>query len=352
MTNGQNPVKPYKGLVPYTEEDARFFFGREGEQEIISANLQAARLTIFYGASGVGKSSVLRAGVVRHLRGLAQKDLEAGGKPKFIALVFSAWQDDPTALLKEVGNAVEQTTGTKLAARVASLSFSEQLRTWNKQVDAELLIVMDQFEDYFLYHPHDDEEGTFAYEFPLAVNRSDLRANFLLSLREEALGKLDRFKGRIIDLFDNYLRLEPLEKDAARSAIVKPIDAYNSLQSAVEHQADIEQELVEEVLRQVVVGKVFVGDIGRGVVSGKGRKDRIGTYIETPYLQLVMTRLWEQEMQVGSRILRCSTLRELGGAKNISRTHLDLVMKKKLSRASVKLLQTCSIISSRQMDRK
>ena len=54
---------PYKGLMPYTEADAAFFFGRDAEREVIIANLRAARLTLLYGESGVGKSSVLGAGV-------------------------------------------------------------------------------------------------------------------------------------------------------------------------------------------------------------------------------------------------------------------------------------------------
>ncbi|HVH57704.1 MAG TPA: hypothetical protein VM791_15680, partial [Vicinamibacterales bacterium] len=59
---------PYVGLVPYTEDEARFFFGRENDQRVIISNSFASRLTILYGSSGVGKSSVLRAGVIRELR--------------------------------------------------------------------------------------------------------------------------------------------------------------------------------------------------------------------------------------------------------------------------------------------
>jgi hypothetical protein len=59
---------PYVGLQPYSEADIEYFFGRERDQRIIAANLGAARLTILYGASGVGKSSVLLAGVVPNLR--------------------------------------------------------------------------------------------------------------------------------------------------------------------------------------------------------------------------------------------------------------------------------------------
>ena len=45
--------------------------------------------------------------------------------------------------------------------------------------------------------------------------------------------------------------------------------------------------------------------------------------IEAPYLQLVMSTLWEHECAHGSHVLRRSTLAELGGAKEIIRTHLD-----------------------------
>jgi hypothetical protein len=62
------------------------------------------------------------------------------------------------------------------------------------------------------------------------VNRPDLRVSFLISLREDALAKLDRFKGRIPSLFDNYLRLDHLDRAAARSAIEKPLMEYNRLQ--------------------------------------------------------------------------------------------------------------------------
>ena len=90
---------PYKGLVPYSEEDAAYFFGREAEREIITANLMASRLTLLYGASGVGKSSVLRAGVAHSLQQLAQKNLSERGAPEFGVLVFNSWRDNPVEVL-------------------------------------------------------------------------------------------------------------------------------------------------------------------------------------------------------------------------------------------------------------
>ena len=83
------PTSPYKGLNAFedTELDALLFFGRERETEIVVANLIASRLTVLYGPSGVGKSSLLRAAVARSLRALPEEPL---------VVVFSSWSDDPT----------------------------------------------------------------------------------------------------------------------------------------------------------------------------------------------------------------------------------------------------------------
>jgi len=74
-------AEPYKGLAPYLESDSDLFFGRDREIEIICANLMAARLTLLYGESGVGKSSVLLAGAVHRLREEARRNPEELGRP-------------------------------------------------------------------------------------------------------------------------------------------------------------------------------------------------------------------------------------------------------------------------------
>jgi len=86
---------PYRGLSPYTEADYAYFFGRAQDTRLIAANLEVSRLTLFYGPSGVGKSSVLRAGVIHTLRERAQKNMVAAGTPRYIPVYFSHWQRDP-----------------------------------------------------------------------------------------------------------------------------------------------------------------------------------------------------------------------------------------------------------------
>src|SRR6516165_3077735 len=101
MTNPWTPLRcPYVGLEPYTEADIDYFFGRERDQRIIAANLVAARLTVLYGASGVGKSSVLLAGVVPNLR----------TRPRTAVVVVRDWRGAGflDALKSECGKAVQR----------------------------------------------------------------------------------------------------------------------------------------------------------------------------------------------------------------------------------------------------
>src|SRR5215813_5962633 len=134
---------PYKGLVPYDEEDEQFFFGREPEQEVIVANLMASRLTLLYGPSGVGKSSVLRAGVAAELRRQSTQNLEAKGNPRFVIVIVNQWKDDPLAgVLNHVRQAVNDAFhGRSFEAVPTNLSFADELGAWAERVGGKLFIV-------------------------------------------------------------------------------------------------------------------------------------------------------------------------------------------------------------------
>src|SRR5437763_7372988 len=80
---------PFQGLGFYTEADAKWFFGRTAERKMILAHLRTAPLTLLYAESGVGKSSLLRAGVAARLRELAAQNLYTSRSPRFVPVVFS-----------------------------------------------------------------------------------------------------------------------------------------------------------------------------------------------------------------------------------------------------------------------
>ena len=95
---------PYKGLARYEEDDAPYFFGRDADAELVVANVLAARLTLLFGDSGVGKSSLLHAGVAPRLRGL--DDLEL--------VLFADWRSDAAASLSA---ALREASGLGAGAR-------------------------------------------------------------------------------------------------------------------------------------------------------------------------------------------------------------------------------------------
>src|SRR5512147_463773 len=90
MAQPAQRYSPYQGLIPYTEQDSNFFFGREKETRLVIANLFASPLTLLYGPSGVGKSSVLRAGAASELARRDQLDV----------VVKSDWKHNPLTDLK------------------------------------------------------------------------------------------------------------------------------------------------------------------------------------------------------------------------------------------------------------
>ena len=60
---------PWLGLASFTEETRAFFYGRDEEVAELSRRVQRKLLTVLFGQSGLGKTSILRAGVVPRLRG-------------------------------------------------------------------------------------------------------------------------------------------------------------------------------------------------------------------------------------------------------------------------------------------
>jgi len=307
---------PYPGLAPYseTDEDAELFFGRDSETRLVLANFVASRLTVLYGPSGVGKSSILRAGVLHRLRADRAHDDDG---PQSIALVVDRWRDAPA---RAIVQAVADEAARRGAAPPPSgvdeyLTLDESLARWSEHLDARLLIVLDQFEDYFLYHPPDTEP--LDYDLPAAVDRIDLRVRFLLALREDALAGLDRFEGRGADVFENRLRLEPLSWEAAERAIRGPVERYNDRLPAGRPPATLDADLPETVL-SLLRGGVRLATRGRGDVGGTG-----GDVVEPSHLQLVMGSLWRREAAAGSTVLRTATLRSMGGVTEIMRGHVD-----------------------------
>ncbi len=328
---------PYKGLQPYDQMDGDYFFGRNKDTEIIISNLYASPLTVLYGASGVGKSSVLQAGVARKLK--EEKDV--------VVVVFRHWQDENflSAFKSEVLRAVKEKTEKKtpnIEVNVdETLPLDKFLSKCIRASHCLIFFILDQFEEYFLYHPDSIDLNGYSFEaqFARAVNRQDVNAHFLLAMRDDGLSKLDRFQRRIPTIMGNLLRLDHLDRDSAEEAILGPLATYNK-ELAQDPPVKIEAALFNDLLEDLRTGRVTLDLAGQGQVqtndeASDGAED---VRIETPFLQMVLTRLWDDERKAGSNVLRRSTYQSLADEKTntssatmIVRTHLDEVMKNELA---------------------
>jgi hypothetical protein len=292
-----NRSSPYKGLVPFDRNDEPFFFGRERDASLIASNLRAAHLTLLYGPTGVGKTSVLQAGVVPRLE-------EAGVE----VVVFRDWN-----LLDEAGPTLKKRVAAAAGLSNLGETMADGLASAVKSLGGRVMLVLDQFEEYLLYQPRG---GSLDDEIAAAIRQRGLPVSFLISIREDALAALDRFEGSIPTLFENYLRIENLSHSGAEAAITGPLERW-------------EREGGEKIVARKSFVEAVLDDIEEA--SRETRRGRWTTMsadggIETPYLQLVLERLWQAEQEKGSKRLRVSTMRDLGGARRIVRTHLDGVL--------------------------
>jgi hypothetical protein len=312
---------PFPGLVPYTLSDAAYFFGRDEWSGMVIDNLLAYRLSILYGASGIGKSSILSAGALHRLLESERANLARYGAPEHIVAVYRSWTGDPVCGLKEAVAEAVEAISSDLAREPPEGSLPDVLDAWSDRVGGPVLLVLDQFEEYFVYHQPVDGEVAFDNELASAIARRDVQANFLISIREDSLARLDRFDALLPNLLANLIRVEHLDFDDARNVIESAVSRWSSDHG---EKIEIEDGLIENVVQDVQTDRVFIGESGRGVTDSA---DGSGTgSIEAPYLQLVMTRLWDEERRSKSSTLRLATLETLGGVQSIIETHLDQTM--------------------------
>jgi len=247
------PYSPYKGLIPYSETDSLFFFGRDDWRRNLIDNLQASRLTILYGSSGIGKTSVLSAGVAYYLRQAAKENLQKYHNLRQAVIIYppreSSWSDNAIDGIKnqiktEIASLLNislhelESRFNQILLSQPDSSFPQILKNWtkfigkkdnndNNNVDGKLFIILDRFEAYLFDNDRRNNKD-FASELIAAINKSDLNVNLLISLREDAISALDaEFKGKIPNLLTNRLQIKHLDENSARDAIKKPVAEYN-----------------------------------------------------------------------------------------------------------------------------
>ena len=107
--------KAYKGLAPYGEDDSELFFGRTDEVRHLRDRVLASRVTVLYGPSGVGKSSLLRAGLAAELTAENARARRAGRPPPHTVAVVRDWSNSPGSQLSDAVASARHTHGPRRA---------------------------------------------------------------------------------------------------------------------------------------------------------------------------------------------------------------------------------------------
>ena len=250
-------LRPYRGLLAFEAAQAAFFYGREAEREETVGDLEALvragkpRLLVVAGASGTGKSSLVRAGAV----------------PDILATQGGAWEH---AIIRP-GTEPLETLEAALAARTSPARW--------------LLLVVDQFEEIFTHTK--DREVRLAFARRLwALAREDTNVSCILSLRVDFLGRCGELR-----LDEAGTRLDAVAYDEAHRVFVAQM-APAQLSAAITRPAERVGLVLQEGLAERIVAEV-------GMEPGA-----------LPLMQYTLDLMWQARR---GRVLKMDVYEALGG---------------------------------------
>ncbi len=284
------PERPYKFLDYYEAKDAPIFFGREAEIQKLCSLIHAHRLLLLYGASGSGKTSLLLAGVAPHLEG-AQPGYE---------IIYTRVRENP---LERIRSTVRRRLPEVDLPESGSLVdfFSAATRS----LDRTLVIILDQFEEFFM-RLNAASRQAFIAEMGELVDDPDVPIKLVLSLREDWLASVNEIRERIPEVFNVDLRLLPLTRQQARQAIIAPAEKLG---------ISYDPELASLLLQDLTDG-------------AKGEED---SAVNPPQLQLVCDALYDHAHANNRQLITLDDYQSVGGTQGV----LDSYIEKALSKHGV-----------------
>ncbi|MEM6348345.1 MAG: hypothetical protein AAF927_30975 [Bacteroidota bacterium] len=263
-----NKLFRYPGLKPFSVKESSIFFGRGSDVTALEKSIQLDKQLVLYSKSGLGKSSLLNAGLTPRLQ--KKKDLLP------FRVRFSAHRKgDSISLLETVKNRLWQEVGESydmagITAAADTLWYQFKKAQCSLQNDPTFILVFDQFEEAFTYPSR--ELDRFKTQLANLLNNSmpkafldaleakadsikdeDLRAFYqplkvkaIYAIRSDKISLIDELKDVLPDILSHTYRLLALNRDQAEDAILNP--AYQKGEEFASPRFDFTDEALDAIL--------------------------------------------------------------------------------------------------------
>ena len=281
LAHPPQPDQPYRALDSFGRLDRAVFAGRRGQIERLANRILAHPVTVLFGESGNGKTSLLRAGVSPRLA--QNQSLLLLTTPVPGQSLSTGWEDDLRQMLELVGWSEKPVS-----------ALSSALRASQARLNGPTVLALDQFEQFFVGYSHEERESAII-ELRDLLQNDQLNLRLALVIREDFLGRMQNLETALPGLLDIRFRLGRLDEEAARNAIEHPVRPFGvSWQPA----------LVERLLYDL----------------------QVDHHVAPPQLQIVCTRLYQDALAQGTNEIALARYRALGGAVRILGEYVDGVV--------------------------
>ncbi len=207
---------PYKGLQSYDEKDSNLFFGREEQieklfQKIVDNNQQ---MTLVLGASGTGKSSLMKAGLLPRLR--------HSQKHRFQILDPMRTGESPLKALAQICLPITNSITAKELAKDEQ-ALAKIIESWNRNnPKTKVLLAVDQFEELITLCKSDAEREQFQKLIRNAIAKYRDKIHVVITLR---LDFEAQFQNSVLQDYwndDTRFVVPPMSQKEFREVIEKP----------------------------------------------------------------------------------------------------------------------------------
>jgi hypothetical protein len=229
-------ICPYRGLLPFGEENAPYFFGRESFVKQLAIAIRQQELVAVVGSSGSGKSSVVFAGLLPQLRqegdwlitpairpGLQPFDELARALIPLLEMQMS--ETDRLLEARKLSEALQQ--------KPFDLSSILNRIGQKDPTKSRLLLVVDQFEELYSAEIDDQTRRLFVdgllRVLKASRGKSGSQANvkMVLTLRADFMGRVLDYRPLADALQDRDLKLGPMTQQELVMAIQRPAGKLN-----------------------------------------------------------------------------------------------------------------------------